>query len=309
MELYPMALKTGYSFVTWLDAEGNELSKDSVAQDKIYYARYVDDIVPEISVAATADIASEQTISIDALDEGSGVAGYYIGLENPKEIAVSYTTANAIKVNETGTYYCSVVDNDGNVSATGEIAFNKISLNPNGGSVASEVVLVENGTTMILPDAEKKGYSGCWHDEETDVIVTETEVTGEDSFIMKWEPNQYIISFDGNGGTCSAEPITVTFDSKYGNLPTPTRSGYSFLGWYTVASGGEKIASTNDVSINNDHTLYAHWKANQVLPSPGYWVCGYGVFSHTDSAGNIKAKCGTCGAGVDAIGAEHRIYK
>ena len=54
-------------------------------------------------------------------------------------------------------------------------------------------------------------------------------------------------------------------------------------------------------------TLYAHWQSTS-SSTQDYWVCGYGVHGGTDSAGNIISVCGTCGARVGAIGAEHRIY-
>ena len=42
-------------------------------------------------------------------------------------------------------------------------------------------------------------------------------------------------------------------------LPTPTRFGYKFLGWYTSAEGGTKISGTTYTPTSNV-TLYAHWK-------------------------------------------------
>lgn len=42
-----------------------------------------------------------------------------------------------------------------------------------------------------------------------------------------------------------------------GTLATPTRSGYSFTGWYTAPSGGTKVTSSTTVSGNT--TVYAHW--------------------------------------------------
>ncbi|MDO4804201.1 MAG: RICIN domain-containing protein, partial [Lachnospiraceae bacterium] len=44
---------------------------------------------------------------------------------------------------------------------------------------------------------------------------------------------------------------------KAGELQTPIRSGYNFIGWFTSATGGKRIDSTTTVS--GDITLYAHW--------------------------------------------------
>ena len=54
--------------------------------------------------------------------------------------------------------------------------------------------------------------------------------------------------------------MSVVFGNYYGNLPTPTRDGYTFKGWYTEESGGSKITATTIVEIARDHTLYAQWE-------------------------------------------------
>ena len=55
---------------------------------------------------------------------------------------------------------------------------------------------------------------------------------------------------------------SVTYDSTYGTLPTPTRTGYTFAGWWTAASNGTQITSSTKVAITTAQTLYAHWTAN-----------------------------------------------
>ncbi len=73
---------------------------------------------------------------------------------------------------------------------------------------------------------------------------------------------QYTLTFNANGGVCSSTSKTVIKNSTYGTLPTPTRSGYSFDGWYTAATGGTKITSSTKVTITANQTLYAHWTCN-----------------------------------------------
>ena len=47
-----------------------------------------------------------------------------------------------------------------------------------------------------------------------------------------------------------------------GTMATPTRTGYTFDGWYTAASGGSKV--TESTTISKNITVYAHWTANKV---------------------------------------------
>ena len=67
----------------------------------------------------------------------------------------------------------------------------------------------------------------------------------------------YLVSFEGNGGDCNTSTKEVVFGSTYGALPTPTRSGYTFAGWY---SGDSQVTEETKVTLNVHHVLYAHWK-------------------------------------------------
>lgn len=74
------------------------------------------------------------------------------------------------------------------------------------------------------------------------------------------------VTFDANGGSVSLTSKWVVpspgINCTYGELPTPTRENYIFVGWYTEADGGNKVTSTTTVTQSTDHTLYARWQAN-----------------------------------------------
>ena len=54
----------------------------------------------------------------------------------------------------------------------------------------------------------------------------------------------------------------VTYNSKYGDLPAPTRSGYTFVGWFTEQNGGAQVISTSTMNTPGNHTLFARWAVN-----------------------------------------------
>ena len=68
------------------------------------------------------------------------------------------------------------------------------------------------------------------------------------------------INFNANGGTTPIDTKSAAYFSTYGELPTPTKNGYSFLGWFTSDNGGEQITSDKKVTITGNQTLYAHWE-------------------------------------------------
>ena len=72
------------------------------------------------------------------------------------------------------------------------------------------------------------------------------------------------VTLNPNGGTVSKRSITVTPGRTYSGLPTPTRSGYTFSGWYTASSGGARVTASTTVTNSSNHTLYAHWTTSPV---------------------------------------------
>ncbi|MDR1015630.1 MAG: InlB B-repeat-containing protein [Coriobacteriales bacterium] len=73
---------------------------------------------------------------------------------------------------------------------------------------------------------------------------------------------QYAVRLDANGGKVGKAASTTMKRAKgtaLGALPTPTRAGHAFLGWYTgKATGTRATASTK---VTGDATYWAHWKA------------------------------------------------
>lgn len=75
----------------------------------------------------------------------------------------------------------------------------------------------------------------------------------------------FTVYFNANGGSVTTPSKPVSYGGTYGELPTPTRAGYSFTGWYTAASGGTQITSASEVDITDDLMLYAQWEAQSIL--------------------------------------------
>ena len=73
-----------------------------------------------------------------------------------------------------------------------------------------------------------------------------------------------MVYFDGNGGSVTTGSKAIQKSRKYGILPTPTRSGFSFDGWYTAASGGTRVTEDTIHDSIHELTLYAHWSKRMV---------------------------------------------
>lgn len=82
-----------------------------------------------------------------------------------------------------------------------------------------------------------------------------------------WYANTYTITYNANGGSVSPTSKTVTYNSAYGTLPTPTRSGYTFNGWFTASSGGTQVTSSTTYTTAADSTIYAQWSLASITPT------------------------------------------
>ena len=94
--------------------------------------------------------------------------------------------------------------------------------------------------------------------EEGFGIINTTEEIDGDTYKTSYLGISKKINFSPNGGTVSETVRYVEVGHEIGTLPTPTRLGYNFIGWFTLASDGEEI--NEHTIIENSNTYYAHWE-------------------------------------------------
>lgn len=125
-----------------------------------------------------------------------------------------------------------------------------------------------------FPTPSRTGYTFVrWkavsNSNDSDGYASESTIVNypkTDTLNAVWKANTYTVTFDAQGGTCDTASKTVTFDGTYGALPTPTKAGYKFVGWYdtTTRSDGygysdAQVKSSSHVVRSANHTLYAAW--------------------------------------------------
>ena len=164
------------------------------------------------------------------------------------------------------------VDSDGkNITLTAQWTANTytVTFNANGGSVSTaNKTVTYNSTYGTLPTPTRTGYTfKGWFTAASGgtqvAATTKVAITANQTLYAQWTARTYTVTFNANGGSDgSYTSKTVTYNSTYGTLPTPTRTGYTFKGWFTAASGGTQVAATTKVAITANQTLYAQWTAN-----------------------------------------------
>ena len=141
-----------------------------------------------------------------------------------------------------------------------------VNFNANGGSTpTSSKRVTYNSTYGDLPTPSRSGYRFLgWYTSASGGSRIESgttfAITWDQTLYAHWSANSYNVVFNANGGSTPTSNKNVTYNSTYGDLPTPSRSGYRFLGWYTSANGGSRIESGTTVYITSNQTLYAQWE-------------------------------------------------
>ena len=93
--VYMMPSRKGWKFVDWYDDNDKVLSVDNLVDGQTYYAKWADNIAPTLSVVSTSDVAEKQTVTLYGKDDGSGVAGYYVGQQDPQQTDVAFSDSTA----------------------------------------------------------------------------------------------------------------------------------------------------------------------------------------------------------------------
>ena len=99
--------------------------------------------------------------------------------------------------------------------------------------------------------------------------ITWTTVGGTTAY-AKWTPNKYTVTFDKQSGWGGTDSTTATFGSSLDTISIPTRTGYTFAGYYSATGGGGTQyyngsgTSIRGWDIASATTLYAKWTANTI---------------------------------------------
>ncbi len=130
--------------------------------------------------------------------------------------------------------------------------------------------IIDNGVKLTAPAAPtKEGYrfGGWYYDNNGGKAKWDFDkdtVTRAMTLTAKWVQT-YTVAFDTNGGSAVA-PVTVDTGFTVTKPADPTKSGYTFGGWYKDSTLQTPWDFANG-TVTADTTLYAKWTANPPAPS------------------------------------------
>ena len=170
-----------------------------------------------------------------------------------------------------------------------------------GGSSDAIHIIVKNGSKFTAPASDgltrPDGNTGryfMWLGSDGKLYAPGDNVPADvTALTVQWTAPTYAVTLHANGGSVSPASVTTGADGKLASLPTPTRSSYSFNGWYTEKNGGTKV--TTDTVFSANTTVYAHWTYTGGYYSPVYYTLTF----ETNGGEKISPVSGSYNALID----------
>jgi uncharacterized repeat protein (TIGR02543 family) len=152
-----------------------------------------------------------------------------------------------------------------------------ITFDGNGGTVFQPQMQTELATVngqqinrlAVLPTTPIRGghifvgwYTTTTTTSTANMLRENRNHTANTTYFARWQPIR--VRFNLNGGTLPAgsttNPVNVNASNRLETLPTPTRAGHTFAGWYTSQVGGALVDTSRVYS--STVTLFARWTPN-----------------------------------------------
>ena len=281
----PAAFRVGYNFKGWKTADGTPMASGDHEVDlaSLEGAEVIlTPVFEEIKYKVIFDLSGGKALHDTSIVTGAEIELTYTQQYNLPTLIKSGYTVDSWKCLENDMIYssneplykefetaCTVT-----FKAIWTAAVYTINYDCNGGQYNGQSVFASgrywnDESALLRPSREGYTFVG-WHDENKDVtylpdsiewksnLISSTDENGAQFYLKAlWTANTYTLTLTGG---VTPNKITVTFDSPYGPLPTPSKSGYTFSGWYV---GNTKIDSNSKVKVANNHTAEPHWTANR----------------------------------------------
>lgn len=186
---------------------------------------------------------------------GAGSGLVFLNSTNSSYIKQKFNVNTSTSNGDSITPSITDIDEDGNVtieySSTNK-AFSSVTI---------------DGTTITAKQIEDAGGTYTFTSLGDSISVTKTKtiinkIKSNHTVSANFEKPKYNIDYKLHGGVLPTGAATEYTEGEGLALPKPTRTGYTFDGWYTEEVGGTKVDSITATDTGNK-TLHAHWTANE----------------------------------------------
>ncbi len=137
----------------------------------------------------------------------------------------------------------------------------KVTFDSNGGSTVATQNVIYNLLASEPTAPTETGYTfdGWYSDAALNNAYSFTSlITGDTTLYAKWTINEYTVSFNSDGGS-EVDNQNVDYNLLASEPTVPTKTGYTFLGWYSDAELSNQYSFATQVT--ESITLYAKWES------------------------------------------------
>jgi uncharacterized repeat protein (TIGR02543 family) len=317
--------RSGYSFGGWSTASSGSgtiyvagTGSFTPSANTTLYAYWVPPSVPSIAVgSASYSLTTGTSATISPTNSGGSASSWSISPSAPAGMTFGTSTgvlSGAPTTAQSSTNYTITATNvAGSATATFSIAIAEpvatytVTYNYNsatGGNSTTSASFTVGGSAVTLPTPTKTGYTfGGWY---SDSGLTASAGSAGASYspsanvtlYAKWIGDAYAVTYNYNSATGgnSTTSASFTVGSSALTLPTPTKTGYTFGGWYSDAGLTTSVGSAGaSYSPSADLTLYAKWTAynysgatgGNSTPSAAFTVGGSAITLPTPTRTNF----------------------
>ena len=179
-----------------------------------------------------------------------------LGSDDPAE-NTTYYARFSITINDNSTFtYALNGAYDGDQITLGQ----NVTPNVNAFTIPSYVTFDQNGKTISAPSKPYYTANGWTQDNGTTLV---TSFSAGHSYYANYTPETYTITYASQTGityTLPADAITSYDYGIGGTLPIPTRTGYSFSGWYTNSNLTGQVYNSISSTDHGNKTFYSSWQ-------------------------------------------------
>jgi len=244
-------IKPHYNFVAWVDADG--LQYDFATPVTAAFTITAQYTIQQFQVSFY-DESGQMIGSPQSVNYGSGAT------------APVYTAPEGYTFNGWDADFSNITANlQLNVQLLG-LTYS-VTYHTNGGTTIQSVSQ-QIDTDLTRPaNPTKVGYTFAgWFLNESltnEYVLFSTMPFEGLELYAKWTANHYTITLNAQLGSVTPTSVSVTFNQAIGILPTPTRAGYSFLGWSLDPNDtvGNYYTSVTTYALSENVTLHAIWRA------------------------------------------------
>jgi len=193
---------------------------------------------------------------------------------------ITYLTDNPAKITAVVTYSAMTIDGDPRFETDSHVmtfertvsknATSTVTFNSQGGTSVASTTAAYNEAITSPTTPTRDGYTFLgWFKDQAGTQAwnfTTDKVTASTTLYAKWSqnqtnnPNTYTVTFNSSGGT-PVTNATVAENTKVSAPTNPTKTGYTFAGWYDETTS-TTVPYNFDTNVKGNVTLTAHWKIN-----------------------------------------------